>query len=252
MPIKLCLPSRARSILPVVTSALLFTGCATSPATASAERSDPLEQVNRKVFAFNEGVDRTVLKPLATAYKEVVPPLIQTGASNFFSNLRMPWSSVNLMLQGRMSDGLTVAARFGVNTTVGLLGLVDVATNWGLPQRSEDFGLTLDSWSIGAGPYLVLPVLGPSSLRDVLSLPVDSVGNPLGQINSVSVSNSLVAAQMVSKRADLLGWGDLLDQVALDKYAMVRDAHLKRRNRSSPKTAADAEPATEIHRKTSE
>ena len=225
---------RMRAVLPALALTLVATGCATT----TAVRHDPLEPVNRKVFAFNEAVDNKVLKPVATSYKEHVPSVVQSGVSNFFSNLRTPWSAVNLMLQGRLGDSVTAAARFGANTTVGVLGLVDVAGRWGMPHRSEDFGLTLDTWGVGTGPYVVLPIFGPSSVRDALSMPVDSVGNPLGKIDDAGVSATLTATQIVSKRAEFLALGKLLDQAALDKYTIVRDAHLKRRNRTGAQAGA--------------
>lgn len=221
------LSSRTALVLLALITATLSTGCATT-----AHIQDPLEPVNRTVFSLNDGLDRAVFQPAATAYQKVVPPVVQTGVSNFFSNLQTPWSSANLLLQGRGREGASTIARFGINTTVGVLGLVDVATGWGMPPRSEDFGLTLDTWGLGTGPYVVLPLLGPSNVRDVLSRPVDSLGSL--QASDVAVRNSLTALQMVSRRADLLEMTRLLDQAALDKYAMVRDAHIKRRNRSAP------------------
>lgn len=219
---------RSAPALGAVAAAMLCTGCATTTP------GDPLEPVNRKVFAFNDGLDRAVLKPTATAYRKVVPAPVQTGVSNFFANLQAPWSSANLLLQGRARDSASAAARFGVNSTVGVLGLVDVASGWGLPARgSEDFGLTLGTWGLGTGPYMVLPLLGPSNLRDALAMPVDSLGNPEGSIQDVAVRNSLSAVQIVGKRAELLEMTRLLDQAALDKYAMVRDGHQKRRNRAA-------------------
>jgi phospholipid-binding lipoprotein MlaA len=236
LPSHLTWPIRAPAVLPALALAFLATGCA----TATTARHDPLEPVNRKVFAFNEAVDHRVLKPAAIAYKEHVPNVMQTGVSNFFSNLRAPWSSVNLVLQGRVAEGAATAARFGANTTIGVLGFVDVATRWGLPrQRSEDFGLTLDAWGIGSGPYLVLPVFGPSSIRDALALPVDTLGSMEGQIASAAVRNSMTAAQAVSQRANYLELGDLLDQAALDKYVLMRDAHQKRRNRATRRDSSE-------------
>jgi phospholipid-binding lipoprotein MlaA len=219
---------RAACLLLAVSAATLLAGCATT-----ASRHDPFEAVNRKVFSFNEGLDRAVLKPAATAYRQSMPRVVQTGVTNFFSNLRTPWSSVNLLLQGRIKEGVASAARFGTNTTVGLLGLVDVARHWGMPHRSEDFGLTLDTWGVASGPYLVLPVFGPSNLRDAFAMPVDSLGNPLREIDSAAVRNTLTAVQAVSKRSDLLEAGELLDQAALDKYVLMRDAHQRRRNRAA-------------------
>ena len=215
--------------------AALSAGGATSP------HNDPLEPVNRKVFSFNDGVDRAVLKPAATAYRKVVPDAVQTGVSNFFDNLQTPWSSANQVLQGRVREGAASAARFGVNSTIGVLGVLDVATGWGMPARSEDFGLTLDTWGVGSGPFVVLPLLGPSNVRDALSLPVDSLGTL--QASDVAVRNSLTATKLVSKRAGMLEMTKLLDQAALDKYAMVREAHLKRRNRAAPQPAGAHAPA---------
>ena len=216
-PIFLCVASAA---------AILVSGCATK------SQPDPLEPVNRKMFSFNEGVDKVVLKPAASAYKQVVPAAAQTGISNFFSNLQEPWSSVNLVLQGRVGDSASTLARFGTNSTVGVLGLMDVATGWGMPEKKEDFGLTLDTWGVGTGPYVVLPLFGPSNLRDTLASPVDSMGNAKGQIASVSVRNTMTVVQAVSGRADHLEASKLMDQAALDKYLLLRDLHLKRRNRA--------------------
>ncbi len=230
---------RTSVILLVVVAAAMSTGCATTgstatTATARTNQQDPFEPVNRKVFAFNEGFDDMVLKPTATAYKKVVPTVVQTGVSNFFSNLQNPWSSVNMVLQGRVKEGATTAARFGVNTTVGVLGLFDVADVWGMPaRRSEDFGLTLDTWGVGSGPYVVLPLFGPSNVRDALTIPVNSMADPKGQIADVGVRNSMTALQLVNKRSQMLGMGNLVDEAALDKYVFIRDAQMQRRNRSA-------------------
>ncbi len=201
----------------------LITGCAT------AQRPDPLEPFNRKVFAFNEGLDKAVLKPVATAYKAVLPSPVQTGVSNFFSNLGDPWSAVNLMLQGRVKEGLSDVARFGTNTVAGCLGFVDFASGWGMPHHGEDFGRTLGAWGVGTGAYLVLPVLGPSDLRDTAALPVDSLGRAQAYVHDVPLRNSLTVLQAVNKRADLLQAEKLLDEVSFDKYTFLRDAYLQRR-----------------------
>lgn len=249
-------PIRPRRLQPgllpaLIAAAALSTGCATT-----SSPGDPLEPLNRTVFSFNDGLDRVVFKPTATAYKKVVPDAVQVGVSNFFTNLQTPWSSVNLMLQGRACESASSAARFGINSTIGVLGVMDVAKGWGMPARHEDFGLTLDTWGVGPGPFVVLPLLGTSNVRDALSLPVDRLGSLQGGMENVAVRNSLLAVQIVSERAGLLEMTRLLDQAALDKYAMVRDAHLKRRNRSAqpPDTAPGApgaiprEDATEAAR----
>lgn len=220
------------------TLALLLTlgvaGCATTA------NPDPIEPVNRKVFAFNEGVDKVVLKPVARAYEAVLPQPVRKGVSNFFSNLGDPWSSVNLMLQGRFTDGLSDLGRFGTNTTVGLLGLVDVASDWGMPRHGESFSSTLGAWGVGPGAYIVLPLLGPSDTRGVASIPINSMGSLQGQIADVGVRNSLTALNMVDKRASFLDVSQRIDEMALDKYLFVRDAYIQRRDGKR----ADADPKT--------
>lgn len=196
---------------------------------AIVQKPDPLEPVNRKVFAFNEGLDKVVLKPTASAYKAVVPTPARTGISNFFSNLAEPWSAVNLMLQGRFKEGMSDLGRFGTNSTVGMLGFVDFASDWGMPRHGEEFGRTLGAWGVGTGAYLVLPLFGPSDLRDAAALPVDSLGNPLGSVGNVPARNTLTVLKVVDKRATFLDAGRLVDEISLDKYTFVRDAYLQRR-----------------------
>ena len=240
---------RSSVLLLAVVTAAMTTGCATTAttattsatSTAATNQQDPFEAVNRKVFSFNEGLDDMVLKPTATAYKTVVPNVVRTGVSNFFSNLQNPWSSVNMVLQGRVKDGAATAARFGVNTTVGVLGLFDVANSWGMPaRRPEDFGLTLDTWGVGSGPYVVLPLLGPSNVRDALTIPVNSLADPKGQVADIGVRNSMTALSLVSKRSEMLAMGNVVDQAALDKYVFIRDAQMQRRNRSAQSRNAEA------------
>jgi len=221
----------------LVAACIFASGCAT------VERPDPLEAANRKVFAFNEGLDKVVLKPVATAYKAVVPAPARTGVGNFFSNLTEPWSAANLMLQGRPKDGLSDLGRFVTNTTVGGLGFVDMASDWGMPRHGEDFGRTLGTWGAGTGAYLVLPILGPSNVRDLAAMPVNSFGNPLGSVSDVPVRNTLTVLSAVDKRATMLDATKLVDEVALDKYLFVREASLQRRGqgqRSVPQDAPDS------------
>ena len=232
---------RARALLPILMgSCILAGGCAT------AQKPDPLEPVNRKVFAFNEGLDKIVLKPTASAYKVVVPSPARTGISNFFSNLAEPWSAVNLMLQGRFKDGVSDLGRFGTNTTVGVLGFVDFASDWGMPRHGEEFGRTLGAWGVGTGAYLVLPLFGPSDLRDAAALPVDSLGSPLGYVGDVPTRNTLTVLNVVNKRAKLLDASNLVDEISLDKYTFVRDAYLQRRRQGhrADSEGQVGEPAT--------
>jgi len=215
---------KARLATILMLAVVALGGCAT------AQRPDPLEPMNRKIFAFNEGVDKAVVKPVATAYKTVLPDVVRTGVTNFFSNLSDPWSAANLLLQGRVKDGLSDLGRFGTNTVVGVLGFVDVATRWGMPRHGEDFGQTLGAWGVGSGAYLVLPLLGPSTLRDSAALPVDFMAAPQGHVSDVPVRNSLMVVERVNQRANLLQAGQLLDDLAFDRYLFLRDAYLQRRS----------------------
>lgn len=205
-------------------AAALLSGCATT------QNPDPLESLNRKTFAFNEGLDRAALKPAATAYRAVLPAPVRRGVGNFFANLGDPWSGINLMLQGRVQDGLSDFARFGANTIVGLLGVVDVASCWGLPRHGEGFGDTLGAWGVGGGAYLVLPLLGPSDVRGAAALPVNSLAGATGRVSDVAVRNAMTTLSMVDRRAGLLDVTRLIDDAALDKYLFVRDAWLQRRS----------------------
>jgi phospholipid-binding lipoprotein MlaA len=214
------LMTRLFSVLLLAGSALL-TGCATT------HNPDPLESLNRKTFALNEGLDTVVLKPAASAYQAVLPQPVRTGVSNVFANLGDPWSALNLLLQGRVKDGLSDLARFGTNSTVGLLGLLDVATGWGMPRHGQDFGDTLAAWGVGGGAYLVLPLFGPSDLRGTAAMPVNGLGSL--QVHDVGARNAMTVLKIVDKRAQLLDVTKAIDDAALDKYLFVRDAYLQRR-----------------------
>ena len=204
----------------------LLSGCATGP---NANPRDPLEPFNRGVYHLNDAVDRAVLKPVATAYQDVVPSLIRRGVNNFFANLQDAWSFVNNALQFKGEAAADSAVRFGVNTFIGLGGVLDVATEMNIEKHTKDFGHTLGYWGVAPGPYLVLPLLGSSTLRDTVALPVDFQGDLVGNIEHVPTRNSLIALRLVDDRANLLKASAMLDEVALDKYTFVRDAYLQRR-----------------------
>jgi len=204
----------------------LLQGCATGP---QANPADPLEPFNRSVYRFNEGLDRAVLKPVATAYRDVTPQPVRTGVTNFFENLADVWSFVNNVLQGRATEAGDSLFRVTTNTLWGVGGIFDVASALNIPKHKEDFGQTLGVWGLNAGPYVVLPVFGPSSVRDTAGLAVDMQGSVLSQTDNVPVRNSLSGLRLVDTRANLLDAGNLLDQAALDKYAFIRDAYLQRR-----------------------
>lgn len=217
---------RNRLMPALLAGAALLAGCATGP---QANPRDPLEPWNRGVYQFNDAVDRAVLKPAATAYTTVTPGFVQTGVRNFFSNLGDAWSTVNSALQFKGQETMNSFWRFTINSTFGLGGIFDVASEARIPQKKQDFGMTLGHWGVASGPYLVLPLLGPSTVRDTVALPVDMAGNPLGGINDVPVRNSLVGLGVVNQRAQLLDAGNLLNQAALDPYSFMRDAYLQNR-----------------------
>ncbi len=219
----------ARAALAAVLGALLLAGCATSTAGMGADPRDPYERFNRSMFAFNESLDRNVLKPVATRYVDYTPALVRAGVGNFFSNLGDVWTAVNNYLQLKPREGTQDVARVIFNSTFGLVGLVDVATPMGLPKHDEDFGQTLAVWGVKSGPYLVLPVFGPSTVRDGLAKPVDLYADPVGQFGSIEARNSARAIRVIDARGELLGTTNLLEEVALDRYQFFRDAHLQRR-----------------------
>lgn len=204
--------------------ASLLAGCAT---VARPNPNDPLESYNRSMTNFNDKVDAIVFKPVATVYREVTPAPVRTGVRNFFANISDVWSFVNNVLQLRPEAAGSSFMRVNVNTVFGLGGLLDVASELGIDRYKQDFGLTLGRWGVGTGPYLVLPILGPSTLRDTLALPVDMRGNVVRYVDPVSARNSLYALRVVDVRANLLRAGSVLDSAALDKYSFTRDVFLQ-------------------------
>lgn len=205
---------------------VLLAGCATGP---NANPADPFEPFNRGVFSFNEKVDEAVLVPVSTAYVNVLPSMVRTGVNNFFGNLGDIWSFANSVAQLKLQNSAETFMRVNVNTIFGLGGLLDVATEVGIDRRDEDFGKTLGRWGVGAGPYVVLPLLGPSTLRDTAAKPVDLYGDALNAVQDVAWRNSLTALRVVDKRSQYLRAGRLIDDAALDKYSFTRDAFLQRR-----------------------
>jgi phospholipid-binding lipoprotein MlaA len=210
----------------------LLGGCATTlndVRGGPGAKLDPWENWNRKVFAFNEGLDEYVLKPVATVYADVVPQPVRRGVDNFFGNFADAWSAVNNFLQGKGTAGVYDIVRVGTNTVFGLLGGLDVATEMGVEKTREDFGQTLGVWGMGTGAYIVWPLLGPSSVRDSIALPLDTAVTPAVAFNDGGARYSLTALQIINTRANLLGATRVLDDIALDKYNFLRDAYLQRR-----------------------
>lgn len=204
---------------------LLLGGCATNPANPD----DPLERYNRAMFSFNEGVDRAVVRPVAQVYDTVTPRPVRNGVGNFFGNIEDLWIGFNNILQGKVGDGMSDWMRFAVNSTFGLLGVLDVASEMGLQKNDEDFGQTLAVWGVGEGPFVVLPFLGPRTTRDAFATPVDAYGNLYMYVEDVPVRNSLIALRLIHQRAGLLPFDRTVEEASTDKYAFVRDFYLQQR-----------------------
>ena len=218
----------------------LLTGCATtatSPAAPGAANTaamgqnpaDPWEAWNRKVYAFNDAVDNAVVRPVAEFYRDVLPQPVRTGVSNVLRNVNDVWSAANQLLQGKAEHGLQMGWRVLANTTFGLGGLLDPATEMGLQRRPEDFGQTLGVWGMPNGPFLMLPFLGPSTVRDTAGLMADRQVSPTSLAADWHDVTGITLVEVISLRASLLDAGRLLDQVALDRYSFVRDGYLQRR-----------------------
>ena len=223
--------ARALSALAVVAVA----GCATPPGVDHQDRhtagpKDPYESFNRKVFSFNDTLDTYALKPVATAYNNVVPSPIRTGVHNFFGNFSDAWSAVNQLLQGKPADAGTMTLRVLTNTTIGIGGLFDPATSLGLERKSEDLGQTLGRWGLEPGPYLVLPLFGSSDIRDAVALPADTYVSPaLLASPKYWKELGIDAVGVIDTRAGLLGASQMLDELAFDRYTFMRDAYITRR-----------------------
>ena len=222
----------ALSTLLVATA--LVTGCATTRSAIDSVKSvgaemDPFEPVNRVIYTVNDKVDRAVFKPLAQGYEYVVPVQVRSCVSNVFGNISDVPASLNNFLQGKIRDGGSDLCRVGVNTTVGILGCFDIATKWGFEKHNEDFGQTLGAWGVPSGPYIVLPLFGPSTVRDGTALLVDSYMDPFRYVNDIPVRNISYGVRLIDKRAQNLDTTNFIDNAALDPYVFVRDAYLSRR-----------------------
>jgi phospholipid-binding lipoprotein MlaA len=210
--------------MPAVLCFSMLMGCASNP---NAHPHDPWEPFNRRVSAFNDDVDAVIAKPIATAYKEYLPTFLRTGVNNFFSNLTDPWTVVNSVLQLKPQAAVESFMRFNVNTFLGLGGLLDVASEMRIDKHVADFGQTLGHWGVTSGPYLVLPLLGPSTLRDTLASTLIARGDLVWQLDNVAHRNTLYALRLVDKRSNLLRTTAVMDAVALDKYTFTRDIFLQ-------------------------
>lgn len=203
---------------------LSLLGCATN-----GDPRDPLEPLNRGIYKFNDAVDKAVLKPVATGYKEAMPDPVRTAVGNFFSNLDDVLVLFNDLLQFKLDQAASDFSRLVWNSSVGIAGLIDVATPMDLPKHNEDFGQTLGHWGVGNGPYLMLPFYGPSTLRDAVGTAVDVQFDPVAQHTPVAERNSAIAIDAVDTRSRLLDAEIVLDEAAIDRYDFLRDAYLQRR-----------------------
>ncbi|MEM5317353.1 VacJ family lipoprotein [Paraburkholderia sp. JHI869] len=204
---------------------LVTSGCATGP---DRKPGDPFEPANRAIFTFNDKLDTYVAQPVAKGYQKVTPQPLRQAITNFFSNIGDVDNLANNLLQLKITDAVEDLMRIAMNTTFGLGGLIDFATAAGLPKHHQDFGLTMGHYGLPAGPYLVLPLFGPSSVRDGIGMAVDVKFNVINYFEP-AVRNPMYLAQFISARADLLGATDLLKQAALDPYSFVRDAYRQQR-----------------------
>ncbi len=224
----------------MLAAAAALGGCATH------NPGDPLQPYNRAMFRFNSHLDKVVLKPVATGYRNVTPRLMRRGVSNFFGNLGDVWSTGNEFLQGHVALGFDGVMRVGVNTVFGLFGLLDIATPLGLYRHPDDFGLTLARWGVGSGPYFVLPFFGPSTLRDATGTVVGAYYSPTrSAIQGSQTRNLATGLDIVNQRAQLLSTTNLLEQIAIDPYVFSRDAYLQRRRAQVAQTRDTGVLATE-------
>ena len=210
----------------VLTVALvgLLGGCATS-----GNPKDPIEGFNRAMYGFNEAVDTVLIKPVAQGYDAVLPDPLRTGVTNFFGNIADLFIGVNNLLQGKPDQAASDLGRVLINSTIGILGLFDVATRAGLEKHEEDFGQTFGRWGVGNGAYVVLPILGPRTVRDTAGLVLDMAADPVGNVSDVPTRNTLLGLRLIDARADLLPADKVIEEAALDKYSYVRDGYLQRR-----------------------
>ncbi len=219
-------PIKILACIPMIFALLLTSGCATY--SASQEVGDPWENYNRKVYVFNDALDRYALKPVAKGYKYITPDFIEIGIANFFSNIDDITVVVNDLLQGKLKQAGLDTSRLLLNSTFGVAGLFDVATPMGMPKHNEDFGQTLGKWGVAEGPYVIIPFLGPATMRSTSGLIVDWQTDPLTYVSPDWARYSFIGTEKIDERAQLLEASNLLDTV-YDPYSFLRDAYVKNR-----------------------
>jgi phospholipid-binding lipoprotein MlaA len=226
--------------------AWVLAGCATVPPNAGSNPADPFEKVNRQVYAFNDRFDRAIAKPAAKGYQAVVPKPLRECLGNVFANVGEVGNAINAGLQARPADAATDVGRLLVNSTIGLGGCFDVAKQLGWERNKQDFGLTLGRWGLTPGPYVVIPFLGPSNVRDALGEIPDYFTDPVTYIYPVAASWQVYGVRLVDRRAQYLEASNLMEEAALDPYAFLRDGYLqRRRSRISGESAAPPPPLEE-------
>lgn len=218
---------KTSTLIPCLLFLLFSSGCATL--NAPPEPHDPWERFNRSMSHFNNKLDHAVLKPVATGYKKITPDPLEKGLHNFFSNLGEIKIILNDLLQLKLSQTAADTGRFIVNSTFGLAGFFDVAKHIGMHKHDEDFGQTMGYWGLNSGPYLVLPLFGPSSLRDGPGLLIDRYANPIREVKDDTARYSLYFLDAIDTRAQLLEAGNILEKASLDSYIFAREAYLQRR-----------------------
>jgi phospholipid-binding lipoprotein MlaA len=193
--------------------------------------ADPWEPFNRAMFRFNQDLDQGLVLPWTDAYVTLVPELARIGIGNFFANAQDIWSAANNLMQGKLERSVIMSMRFATNTVLGAFGLIDIATAVGMERWPEDFGQTLGVWGVAPGPYVVLPLFGPSTLRDAVGLPLDLAASPYYSLNDTAFRPAATVLGVLNARSQLMSATQVLDAIALDKYSFVRDAFLSRRLR---------------------
>ncbi|MDD5176326.1 MAG: VacJ family lipoprotein [Sterolibacterium sp.] len=213
-----------RFLVVTLAAALLLSGCA-----STGNPKDPLEGFNRAMFTLNDDLDKIVIKPAAQGYEAVLPTVMGHGVSNFFANIGDIFIAANDALQGKMPDAINDVGRVLVNTTLGVLGFRDVASELGVEKHDEDFGQTFGAWGVGEGAYIVLPFFGPRTVRDSFGLALDLSVDPVSNMYPISDRNTLIVTRVLSDRAQMFPAEKILDEAALDRYTFVRSAYLQRR-----------------------
>jgi len=210
--------------LPLLIAFIFLAGC-----SSAKNPNDPFEPFNRGMYKFNDTVDKAVVKPVAKGYNKAMPTVGKVMVSNFFSNLDDVVVTANDLLQFKFKQAFSDGMRFVVNTTIGVLGLIDVASKGGLKKHHEDFGQTLGKWGVGNGPYLVLPILGPSTVRDGIGLYADGYASPTYQLDHMRTRNQVYLVEGINIRAGLLDKEEVIDEAVIDRYEFLRDAYLQHR-----------------------